>query len=315
MAFGVGLAVLAQLHGTASAAPASVTLPGNRTFPESITSTADGTLYVGSFAEGGVLRVRPGASQAEPWIEPGAFDSRSVLGVLADERSGTLWVCSNDLSARGIPGPGSAKGSALIGFDLKTGAGKLRAPFAGDHTFCNDAAIGPDGAVYVTNTAAPQILKLRPGGTQLEIWSTDLLFQPPAQGGGLDGIAFGSDGNLYVDTFTPGEFFRVEVKDGTAGKVTKLQTSRQLVLADALRPLGGNRFLTIEGGGRLDQVTVTGDTASIETLRDGFGRPTGVTQVGQSAWVAEGQLDHVADPAGKGPTLPFRVYEVPLLGH
>ena len=32
------------------------------------------------------------------WIKPGAFGSRSTLGVLVDERSNLLWVCSNDVS-------------------------------------------------------------------------------------------------------------------------------------------------------------------------------------------------------------------------
>jgi hypothetical protein len=95
------------------------------------------------------------------------------MGVLADEKSGMLWVCSNDVSALGVPGPGSEKGSALKGFDLKTGAGKVSVKFPGTHTFCNDMAVGDDGAVYVTNSFAPQILRLRPGAHELEIWHTD----------------------------------------------------------------------------------------------------------------------------------------------
>jgi hypothetical protein len=63
-----------------------------------------------------------------------------------------------------------------------------------DHPTCNDIAIGRDGSAYVTDSAAPQILRLPPGG-----------------GGGLDGIAFGADGNLY------GELFRIDMSDGKAG--------------------------------------------------------------------------------------------------
>jgi hypothetical protein len=89
---GLALAVVLGCAAAAVAAPEVVTVPGDRAYPESVTSTVDGTLYVGSFATGGVLRVRPGATQAEPWIKPGANDSRSTLGVLADEASKTLWV-------------------------------------------------------------------------------------------------------------------------------------------------------------------------------------------------------------------------------
>jgi streptogramin lyase len=299
------------------AGSAVVTIPGDRAFPESITSTSNGTLYIGSLAGGGVMRVRPRSSRAELWIQPGAYDSRSTFGVLADEGSNTLWVCSNDASAMGVPGPGSAKGSSLKGFDLTTGVGKISASLPGTRTLCNDIAVGPDHAVYVTNTLAPQILRLNPGAKELEVWETDPRFEPPLKGGGLDGIAFGSDGNLYVDTFTKGELFRVDVRNGAADGVTRLQTSRPLVLADGLRRLRGNAFLMIEGAGNLDDVTVHGDEASIETIQNGFAGPTGVTPVGNTAWVSEGQLGYLFDPTKKGqtPRLPFRIYGVDLSGH
>jgi hypothetical protein len=80
----------------------------------------------------------------------------------------------------------------------------------------------------------------------------------PAKGGvGLDGIAFGSDGNLYVTTFIPGALFRIAVKDGKAGAITALKTSRPLDHADARRTFGDS-LLLIEGAGRLDKVTIKG---------------------------------------------------------
>ncbi len=47
-----------------------ITLPGTRVFPESITSTADGTLIVGSLGHGNVSRIAPGSTTAEEWIKP-----------------------------------------------------------------------------------------------------------------------------------------------------------------------------------------------------------------------------------------------------
>ena len=41
-----------------AAGVAEVTFPGERAYPESITATADGTLFAGSIAEGGFFRVR-----------------------------------------------------------------------------------------------------------------------------------------------------------------------------------------------------------------------------------------------------------------
>ena len=299
---------------TAAAAPTEVALPGDHVFPESLSSTKDGTLFVGSFAEGGIFKVQPGADKAEPWIKPGANNSRSTFGVLADEASNTLLVCSNDTSGFGVPGPGTAKGSALKAFDLTTGEAKGSTPLPGSPTLCNDIALGPDGSAFVTDSFNPHILRLKPGGSEFEVWASDPRFTPPKGGAGLDGIAIGSDGALYVNTFTPGGLFKVAVTDGRAGEVTTLETSRKLTLPDSLRPYGSNTFLMIEGGGSLDLVTVKGGTAEISTVKDGFGGPVSVTQVGSTAWVAEGQLGYLLDPELKKqqPKLPFHLYAVPL---
>lgn len=300
---------------TARAGQQSSALPGDRAYPESITSTRDGTLYVSSFAGGGVTRIRPGALEGEIWIKPGAFETRSTFGVLADEKAGILWVCSNDLSALGIPGPSDVKGAALKGFDLETGEGRVSASFPAGPAICNDIAVGPDGAAYVTNSLGPQILRLKPGSQKLEIWKTDPLFQVEAREAGLDGLDFGKDGNLYVNTFSKSKLFRVVVENGEAGEVTPLVPTRPLVLSDGLRSMEDGSFLMAEGGGRLDRVWFEGESARIEVLRDGVaGGVTGVTTVGDTAWISVGQLGVLTNPARKGekPGLPFRVEAVPL---
>jgi sugar lactone lactonase YvrE len=293
--------------GTALADQSSVALPEGSPFPENVTSTADGTLYVSSISHGGITRAKPGAATAEVWIEPGAFETRSTFGLLADERSGMLWVCSNDASAIGQKGPTQVEGGWVKGFDLATGQGKISAKLPGAPALCNDFAIGADGSVYATNTMGAQILRLKPGATELESWLVD-----DALKGGVDGIAFGEDGNLYVNTFLSGELFQIGVKDGAPGKVTKLKTSRPLKNPDGIRPVEGG-FLMVEGDGPLDFVTVSGDVATIETL-DRFKGPTGVTIAGDTVWIAEGQLDHIFDPAKKDLPLPtFQIRATPLV--
>ncbi|HML30070.1 MAG TPA: hypothetical protein PKE16_14795, partial [Hyphomicrobium sp.] len=155
-----------------------IKIPGDQAYPESMSAAPDGTIYVSSIAAGGVARVKPGQSKAEMWIKPGAFDTRSTFGVLVDEKTSTLWVCSNDFSAMGVPGPTTVPGSYLKGFDLATGEGKFSAAFPGKDHVCNDMVIAPDGTMYVTNTAAPQILRLKPGAKQLEIWLENDLLAP-----------------------------------------------------------------------------------------------------------------------------------------
>src|ERR1700692_1758993 len=81
--------------GIARAQTAPVSVP-DKSFPESLTSTKDGTIYVGSFNLGGVVKAAPGGKAEQQFIKPGTAGRRSVLGVLADEKNNTLYVCSND---------------------------------------------------------------------------------------------------------------------------------------------------------------------------------------------------------------------------
>jgi sugar lactone lactonase YvrE len=303
------LAAIFSVGATICAAAESVALPGERAFPESLSATRDGTLFVSSLASGGIYRVVPHSTEAKLWIEPGTFGTHSTFGVLVEEKAGILWVCSNDLSARGMTVGNTDGVSALFAFDLKTGAGKFSVPFPSKPSTCNDITIGRDGAAYVTNTAAPQILRLPQGARQFEVWFTEPALQPE-KGGGLDGIAFGPDGNLYVNTVGPGELYRIDVRKGKATRLTKLTPSRPLFRTDGMRRYGKN-FLLIEGQGRLDLMSVHGDSVNVETLKEGYSVPTGVAPVGRTAWVSEGQFGSLADSAPQ-PNLPFHVYSVEL---
>lgn len=130
----------------------------------------------------------------------------------------------------------------------------------------------------------------------------------------IDGIAFGDPGTIYINTVTTGHLFRIPVgKDGTAGAITQIQPSQELSRPDGMRSLGQNEFLLIEGAGRLDHVTIDGDNAKIEVLKDGFNGPTAVTQVGNTAWVLEGKLNYMNDPKLKDQYPgPCKVYAVPI---
>src|ERR1700728_3232304 len=107
---------------------------------------ADGALLFSSLAAGRVFRAALGASEASEWIKQGTNGLDSTLGVLADEKSGTLYVCSVDLSGGGIVIPTGATPGALKAFDLKTGAPKGSAtlppsPLPKSTPLCNDIAV------------------------------------------------------------------------------------------------------------------------------------------------------------------------------
>jgi sugar lactone lactonase YvrE len=283
-----------------AAGPTEVTVHDDKPFPESITSTSDGSLIMGSVTKSAVFRAAKGAATAEPWIKPGTNGLQRILGVFADQKAGTLWVCSSK-AGQGPP-------TALKAFDLKTGAPKGSYDFPGDNALCNDIAVGPGGTAYATDTIAARILRLKKGATALDVWVDD------KQLAGVDGIAFGDPNTIYVNTVTTGHLFRIPVgKDGAAGALAPIQPSQPLSSPDGMRALARNQFLLVEGAGQVDRVTIDGDTAKIEVLKAGFNGPTAVTQVGKTAWVLEGKLKYMNDPKFKDQDPgPFKAYAVPI---
>ena len=163
---------IVTMLGTAGASLAQnvteITLPGVRVFPESITSTTDGALIIGSLGHGNILRVAPGKTTAEEWIKAGTGGLNGVLGVYADEKYKLLWVCSNNLEGKG-------EATAVMSFDLKSGAPKGTYRLPGEGPLCNDIAVGSDGTAYVSDTRLNSILMLRPGAKSLEVAAKDPL--------------------------------------------------------------------------------------------------------------------------------------------
>src|SRR3954463_2247800 len=80
---------------------AEITINDTAVQAENLTSSQDGTVYFGSTAKGTIYRAVPGAERAEPWIEASTAGLTNVLGVLADDKSHTLWVCQNNTGGRG----------------------------------------------------------------------------------------------------------------------------------------------------------------------------------------------------------------------
>lgn len=312
----LALAVAAVVSTSAQAeAPAEIIAPGERLFTESLTSTADGSVIIGSVGGRTIFRARPGESRAEAWIQPGTDGLAGVFGVLADGQSGTLWACSGTFGAP--PGAGAPPPpSALHAFDLKTGApkGKWTVPTAGG--FCNDVAVGADGTAYITDTSNMEVASLKPGAQALEVWAgSDGSFGP--KGGILDGIAVVQD-KVVVNALRTGKLFSVPIgKDGKAGAVAEVKLDRPLEAPDGQRSWGPDSILVVEGGsgGKLSKVTLSGanlDTGKVTTIKEGFpDGPVAVTVVGETAYVLEGQLGLMrAPPNPDAKPKPFRAVAV-----
>ncbi len=293
-----------------AAAPQEITIPGQGIFPESLTSSRNGAVYIGSSAGfRGIFRVAPGAATAESWIEPESDTSPGFLGVFADDKSRTLWACQLSLSA-GQGQPPTAP-SRLRAFDLDTGASKGSYPFPGGGV-CNDVAVGPDGTAYATDTPGMQVLRLKKGGTALEPWAGNGGFGPA--GGILDGIAVLGK-RVLVNALVTSKLFSVPVeRDGSAGKITEVALDAAIERPDGMRSLGRDALLVAEGGGtgRVSKVTLKGDKGTRKVLKEGFpDGPVAVTAVGKTVYVLEGQLAARRAPPGT-PMKPFHATAVPL---
>lgn len=305
----LGAIAIAAWVSAKAAAPANVTL-GPNVFPESLSSSRAGDLFIGSL-KGGVLRVSS-KGKVSQWIAPGAYQTRSIFGVLVDEPRRTVWICSSDMSAFGIATPGNQTGSWLKSFDLATARGIASYAIPDAHAHCNDVAVAADGTLYVTATGK-DVFRLKPRAKALEPWVSDPRMQPP-KAGGADGLTFGDDGHLYVNSVGGGLLFRISIAGDGSGTVSQLNLSRSLDRPDGMRPISGNSFALAEGGGRVSRVEIKGDTALITTLKDGLDGPTAVTVTGNRIWYVEGRLSLLFDPAKRGQTTdaPFTAGAVAL---
>jgi sugar lactone lactonase YvrE len=271
-------------------------LPADAFYPESLTASEDGSLFVGSLGGQGIVKVSAGTGLVEAFVPAGAV--KNVAGVLADDASGLLYACETDLGTFD---------TGVRSFDLTTGeaADSYPMPEAG---VCNDLAFDSDGNLFVTDSFG-RIYELESGADELVLWSDDPLLAPSSPSGfGADGIAFDGDSSLYVNTFSDNRLLRIAIaSDGSAGAVTEIDVTPALSFPDGMRLSGDGTLLVVEGAGRLSRVAVSGSAADATTLVNRLDAPTSVVTVDGQNWITEGQLGVFLGLVEGPPSLPFVV--------
>jgi len=277
--------------GFAQAAFAAEILIGDeKSQPESLTMAPGGVLIVGSASSPFVYKVRPGSTTAEKFIDasaegPGTF----FFGMLADASSNTLWTCQLTPVPNTTP---VQRHTALRGFDLSTGAPKLRWNLPGENTTCNDFAIGPDKALYITDTATGRIYRLPAGAFTAEVYLEHRVLM------GVDGITF-LNGTLYVNNVIFNKLYRIPVDaDGKPGQPVDIWMDQPVRGPDGMRAANGKLFVAENGSGIIASMTVNGDKASVTVLKEGLKTPTGIEPAGDTLWFTE-------RGAGKAESIPM----------
>lgn len=300
----IGLVCIAH-QASFAADVQDVIFDDTRVFPESLDVAKDGTIYTSSW-KGIVYRALPG-EHAKPWIRPDANNGiLSILGVAIDAGRHALWVCSVPAPTRDPPAPGV---STLLSFDLKTAALKSSMPLPAPDSACNDIAIAADDTAYVSDTPNGRIFQVRPHVDKLELFAQDDALK------GIDGIVFSSSGQLYVNLVTTGLLYRVGIdKAGKFSGLTKITASRELQGPDGFRLIKGDSFLIAENkAGSIDRVTVKGDQAAVQTLRDKLATPTSAVVRQGVVYGVERKIEYVRNPElrGQDPGT-FKVLAFPL---
>ena len=271
------MALLAGLAQTASAA--DILIADAKSQPESLTVAPGGVLIVGSASSPFVYKVRAGSTTAEKFVDASAEGAGTFFfGMLADAATNTLWTCQLTPVQGATP---VKRHTALRGFDLTTGAQKLRWNLPGDNNTCNDFALGPDKALYISDTANSRIYKLAAGASAAELFLEDRALY------GIDGIAF-LNGTLYVNNVFSNNLYRIPVDAaGKAGQPVDIWMDQPVKGPDGMRTANGKLLLAENGSGKISVVTVNGDKASVTVIKEGLTTPTAVEPAGDTIWIAE----------------------------
>jgi sugar lactone lactonase YvrE len=279
-------ATTAQAHGSKGNFPTTINLPtGFR--PEGITTGPGAFAYLGSLANGSILKVDLATGESRT-ISPGGGPTAPSVGLKSDQR-GRLYVA------------GGSGGNGRV-IDTRTGAVLNTYTFTTvQPTFVNDVVLTPDAA-YFTDSRQAVLYKVRigrngkPSSTFETLNVTGMPIDPAVNN--ANGIARTPDGRaLLVIQSTPGALWRIDPRSGAA---TKLDIPvESLVNGDGLL-LDGRTLFVVQN--RLNRITVitlnragTAGTVSRTITDPGFDVPTTVASFGKRLYLPNARFG-IANP-------------------
>lgn len=234
---GVGAAGVAAIgvNGTVARQPQLATIA---TFdppqlPENIAVGEDGTHYLSMATTGEIWELTPGDDVSPSSVAslpvPSDQQGPTLLGIVIASDDSALYACFNS---------GEADTHGVWRVPLDDGSPEAVATVDPNESTLNgitgDAL--EDGAFLVTDHQRGAIWRVSDDGA--EIWLESQLLVPNPYADlpvGVDGIAVGPDGDVWVDNLSFGSILRIPVEsDGSAGEPAVFAYTEELVGADGL---------------------------------------------------------------------------------
>ncbi|MCA1221028.1 SMP-30/gluconolactonase/LRE family protein [Streptomyces sp. 8L] len=226
----------------------TITLQGDNAFPESVAADRH-YVYTASIGDGTVYRGRPGARTLTPFL-PGGQDGRTqATGV---KLTGNRLLVAGAFTGR---------------FYVYTTAGKLvsayTVPDTGERTLVNDAAVTPDGDVYITDSLRAVVYRIPAAevhgpatGAHRDLQVAYHLPDYVAGQSNGNGIVAGPDGkSLIIGYWYSGALYRLTLATGHLSKID----APALTSADGIARRGHTLYVARSVNNEVDTVRLSAD--------------------------------------------------------
>jgi sugar lactone lactonase YvrE len=280
-------AVLVAVTVPATAAPApgyAITINGSNAFPESVAAD-NHYVYTTSIDDGTVYRGRPGAKTLEPFL-PGGREGRTQAAGIRMTRNRLL-----------------VAGAFTGRFFIYTNTGKLvsayTVPDTGEPTLVNDAAVTPDGDVYITDSFRAVVYRIPAAavdapatGAQQTLQVAHHLPDYVAGESNGNGMVATPDGKfLIIGYWYSGALYRLTLATGEVRKID----APPLPSADGIALRGNTLYVARSVNNEITTVRLSDDdtraTVVSERTYPGADTTTGVAVSGDRLLVTNSQMD------------------------
>ncbi|OIJ96351.1 SMP-30/gluconolactonase/LRE family protein [Streptomyces monashensis] len=262
----------------------TITVEGANAFPESI-AAGSRYIYTGSIDDGTIYRGRVGSRTLEPFLPAGQDGRTQATGI---KITGNRLLIAGAFTGR---------------FFVYTDAGKLVArytvPGTGESTLVNDAAVAPNGDVYVTDSFRSVVYRIPAAQVNAPATGTHRTLQVAyhlpdyvaGQSNG-NGITTSPDGtSLIIGYWYSGALYRLTLATGEVHKIA----APPLTSADGIARRGNTLYIARSVNNEIATLRLSDDdtraTLDSERTYPGADTTTAVALSGDQLLVSNSQMD------------------------